>query len=42
MANIAVINYCNLRCPYCFANDYIVEEEKQLMTISQLNRILEF
>ena len=22
MANIALLNRCNLKCPYCFANDY--------------------
>lgn len=42
MANIAVNNYCNLQCPYCFANRYITEEEKQSITIDQLDRILEF
>lgn len=42
MANIAVNNYCNLRCPYCFANRYITEEEKNSITIEQLDRILEF
>lgn len=42
MANIAVNNYCNLQCPYCFANRYITEEEKQSITMEQLERILEF
>lgn len=41
MANIALLNYCNLKCPYCFANDYI-EENKQLITLEQLDYILEF
>lgn len=41
MANIALLNYCNLKCPYCFANEYI-EENKQLITMEQLDFILEF
>lgn len=41
MANIALLNYCNLKCPYCFANEYI-EENKQLITMEQLDYILEF
>lgn len=42
MANIAINNYCNLQCPYCFANRYITEEEKQSITMEQLDYILEF
>ena len=42
MANIAINNYCNLQCPYCFANRYITEEQKQSITTEQLQRILEF
>lgn len=39
MANIAILNYCNLKCPYCFANEFI-EEKKQLITFEQLDEIL--
>lgn len=42
MANIVITNYCNLQCPYCFANKYITEEEKQNITLDELNRILEW
>lgn len=42
MANIAINNYCNLQCPYCFANRYITEEEMQSITMEQLEYILEF
>ena len=42
MANIAINNYCNLQCPYCFANRYITEEEKQSISMEQLDKILEF
>lgn len=42
MANIALLNYCNLSCPYCFANKYIDDTEKQLITMEQLDRILNF
>ena len=41
MPNIALLNYCNLNCPYCFANKFI-EEEKQLLSIEQLDNILNF
>lgn len=42
MANIAILNYCNLQCPYCFANRFITEEEKQLITMEQFENILNF
>ena len=42
MANIAVNNYCNLACPYCFANEFIAEEDKSSITIEQLKYILEY
>ena len=30
MPNIAITNYCNLKCPYCFANDMINEQKKNI------------
>lgn len=42
MANIAITNFCNLRCPYCFANSYIEESTKQNITMEQLDFILAF
>lgn len=42
MANIAILNYCNLQCPYCFANKFITEEEKEFITDEQLDNIFEF
>ena len=41
MANIAINNYCNLRCRYCFADDMIHEENKSI-TIDDLRKILAF
>ena len=41
MANIFLLNYCNLQCPYCFANEYI-EEKKHFITLEQLDRIFNF
>ena len=40
MPNIALLNYCNLNCPYCFANDFIETDEQQIMTIENFNKIL--
>ena len=41
MPNIAITNYCNLRCPYCFADDFI-QEKKEEISVEQLERILQF
>lgn len=41
MANIALNNYCNLKCPYCFADDMIHEENKNI-TLENYTRILEY
>lgn len=30
MANVAVDTYCNLRCPYCFADDMIEQQHKNI------------
>ena len=42
MPNIALLNYCNLSCPYCFANEFILENNKQLITLEQLDNIFNF
>ena len=42
MPNIAVTNFCNLSCPYCFANEFIAESDKQYLTQEQLITILNF
>ena len=42
MPNIALLNYCNLNCPYCFANDFIETDEQQIMTVENFNKILSF
>lgn len=41
MPNIALLNYCNLSCPYCFANEFI-EEKKQYINFEQLEIIFNF
>mgnify|MGYP003313974964 CR=1 FL=1 len=41
MANIAILNYCNLKCEYCFADDMIQEESTSII-IEDYQRILEF
>jgi sulfatase maturation enzyme AslB (radical SAM superfamily) len=41
MANIAIVNYCNLKCPYCFADD-MIQEKKTAMTVEDYCKVLEF
>lgn len=41
MPNIAVVNYCNLKCKYCFADDMIQEPNKTI-TLDDYKKILEF
>lgn len=41
MANIAITKYCNLKCPYCFA-EKMMEEEKQNIKIEMLLKILDW
>ena len=42
MPNIAMNNFCNLSCPYCFANEFILDRDKQYITQDQLITILNF
>lgn len=41
MANIAITNYCNLKCPYCFAEDLKHDTPKN-MSLEEYQRILDF
>lgn len=41
MANIAINNYCNLRCKYCFADEMMKQENKSI-SIDDLRKILGF
>lgn len=41
MANIAIINKCNLKCPYCFA-DEMIHENTKLITIEEYRKVLAF
>ncbi|MBQ7761686.1 MAG: radical SAM protein [Clostridia bacterium] len=41
MANIALLNRCNLRCPYCFADSYLGSEGDDLK-IDTLMELLDF
>ena len=42
MANIIITSYCNLHCPYCFANTMINTESVKNISIDQLDRILKW
>lgn len=39
--NIAIVNYCNLKCKYCFADD-MIHEETQTMSMEDFKKILQF
>lgn len=39
--NIAIINYCNLKCPYCFADD-MIQEESKCLSVDDFKKILDF
>ena len=41
MPNIAIVNYCNLKCKYCFA-DTMIHEKSTAITIDDFCKILEF
>ena len=41
MANIALLNRCNLRCPYCFADNYIASEKEDI-TIDVFKELVDF
>ena len=40
MANIAITTYCNLHCPYCFANKMITTQDIKNITLEQFEYIL--
>ena len=43
MPNIMVTQRCNLRCPYCFANEFVDGEKSELdITVDNFKRILDF
>lgn len=41
MANISIVNYCNLKCPYCFAND-MIDNNNYTISLEELQKIIEF
>lgn len=41
MANIAITNRCNLRCPYCFAHEFVADERNDI-TPERFGAALEF
>lgn len=41
MSNIAITNFCNLQCKYCFADD-MIQQEKQFMDFPTFQKALRF
>lgn len=41
MPNIAILNYCNLKCPYCFADD-MIQQKKKIMSLDSFREILDY
>ena len=41
MANILLTYSCNLRCPYCFANEFVGKENTDI-TIENLLKVVSF
>ena len=41
MPNIAIINFCNLRCQYCFADD-MIQENSKTMSLDDYRKVLDF
>ena len=42
MPNIAITAYCNLKCPYCFANEMISNQEEKNITLEQFEKIIQW
>ena len=43
MANLIITNYCNLKCPYCFAKEAVMDGFTPTnMTLEQVTTILDF
>lgn len=40
MANIILTNYCNLKCPYCFASEMMTNKQANEIEINELIKIL--
>lgn len=42
VANIAITNYCNLKCSYCFADDVMLREQNKNMSLENYIKILKY
>lgn len=42
MANIMLNDVCNFRCPYCFANEFTLDNNKNSITIENFKKALDF
>ena len=42
MANIMILNKCNLRCPYCFADEFTRDKDYQYMTFDDFRHAVDF
>ena len=42
MANVLLTTKCNLSCPYCFAQERLGDDHKLAMSISNVEKVIEF
>ena len=40
--NVYINNYCNQKCPYCFAQDYMSGDAKEEMSFRDFKRVIRF
>lgn len=42
MANLMITKQCNLHCEYCFANEFVGNDNKDIMTMETFKELLDF
>lgn len=42
MVNLVINNYCNLKCPYCFADEDVICESNESMSVEKVEEVLDY